>query len=457
MRNVRRVLVMVWLPLPGRWLKLPATIQYFGRVYTNRRNLAALVYNDNSLKSRARSRLNKLYAMKILIVVSSLDLKEPFSATPAWWQLMKGLYEIGIEVIATPYQGAAVESLWWRALPNPARWQGDAFKALRDGARGLLPARSSGDTESIAEDSLADRAIRKTAQTMIAPVWQRHLERILSQEADVEALIFLTVPLNHLVGLPSFIARKFHLPVFYFDGDVPASLPSMRGFASGFRIYQGADLSEYTAFISNSSGGADLLRQLGADNVHTLWYGADPQVFCPVDVPAQDIDLFFYGHGREYRGEWIDKLIAIPSRELPEARFAARGTNLGDLGNAQALPYLSFSKLREYVCRSKINLCITRGAHASVYASSSSRPFELASLGACMVANPYSGIEEWFEPGKEVIIVNSAEEAIASYQALLDNEDRREAIGKAARERVLKQHTFRHRARELLKIIRQYI
>ena len=231
----------------------------------------------------------------------------------------------------------------------------------------------------------------------------------------------------------------------------------MKGFASGFRIYQGADLTEYAAFISNSSGGAEHLRQLGANHVHTLWYGADPDLFSPVPVPAQDIDLFFYGHGKEYRAEWIDRMITIPSNELTHARFAVRGTNLGDLGNAEQLDYLSFSKLREYVCRSKINLCITRGAHASVYASSSSRPFELAAMGACIVANPYAGIEEWFEPGEELIVVDSAEQALDTYKDLLAHGDKRAAIGVAARERVLKQHTFRHRALELVDIIRQYI
>src|SRR5215211_3463537 len=77
--------------------------------------------------------------MKLLFLVSSLDLTQPFSATPAWWQLMKGLYEIGVDVIATPYQGPAIESLWWRAEPNPAQWQGDAFKRVRDGVRRLKP------------------------------------------------------------------------------------------------------------------------------------------------------------------------------------------------------------------------------------------------------------------------------------------------------------------------------
>ncbi|MEP0763445.1 MAG: glycosyltransferase, partial [Chloroflexota bacterium] len=226
--------------------------------------------------------------------------------------------------------------------------------------------------------------------------------------------------------------------------------------ATGFRIYQGADLSEYTAFISNSEGGRQGLLDLGARAVHTLFYGADEDLFSPVDVP-QDLDAFFYGHGREYRAEWIEAMVRAPSLALPDARFAVRGTRLGDLGRAQMLPYLSFSKLREYACRSKINLVITRKAHASVFASSSSRPFELASLGACMVCNPYEGIETWFEPEKELIVVHSAEEAIERYTWLLAHDEARRAMGQAARERFLKEHTFRHRARQLVGIIQGYL
>lgn len=395
--------------------------------------------------------------MKLLVLVSSLDLRQPFSATPAWWQLLKGLYELETEVIAAPYQGLPVESLWWRSEANPARLQGDVFKAVRELSRALMPARNTGSENLTNGESLSDRAVRQAANKLIAPLWKRQLERILAREPDVDAVLFLTVPPNHLRGVPRYISRKFNVPVFHYDGDVPASLPNMAGFASGFRIYQGADLSEYTAFISNSSGGGKLLEQLGAKNVHTVWYGADPDVFSPVSTPAQDIDALFYGHGREYRSDWIERMITQPSTALAGSRFAVRGTKLGDLGTAAQLPYLSFSKLREYVCRSKINLCITRGAHASVYASSSSRPFELGALGACIVANPYLGIEEWFEPDKELIIVNSAEEAIERYQYLLGNDKERKAIGSAARQRVLKQHTFRHRARELMQIIRSYI
>ena len=402
--------------------------------------------------------------MKLLFVVSSLDLTQPFSATPAWWQLMKGLYEVGVEVIATPYQGPAIESLWWRAVENPAKWQGDAFKTVRDTVRKLrpeTPAQQVQMTDTAADDyqqeSASDKLIRQTAQTLIAPLWLRHLDNLLTKEPDIDAVVFVTIPLNQLNGVPEEIIRKHNKPVFYYDGDVPASLPNMKGFATGFRIYNGSKPQEYTAFISNSTGGEDLLRQLGAKATHTLWYGADPDVFAPTDVAEQDLDVMFYGHGREYRGEWVDAMIRDASNALPDARFAVRGTRLGDLGRAQSLPYLSFSKLREYACRSKINLCITRGAHASVYGSSSSRPFELSAMQCCIVANPYNGLDQWFEPEKEIVIVNSGEEALDRYRFLLSHDEARLRMALAARERVLKEHTFRHRARDLVKIVQMYL
>jgi spore maturation protein CgeB len=76
-------------------------------------------------------------------------------------------------------------------------------------------------------------------------------------------------------------------------------------------------------------------------------------------------------------------------------------------------------------------------------------------MGACMVSGPYLGIEEWFEPGKELIVVNSAEEAIDRYRFLLANEIERKAIGEAARARALAEHTYRRRAGQLVGIIKE--
>ncbi len=392
--------------------------------------------------------------MKLLFIVSSLDLTQPFSATPSWWQLLKGLYEVGVDVLATTYQGPAIESLWWRALPNPVQREGDLFKALRDTFRRVSATRAVGTARSA--ESLSERAQRRLARTVIAPRWRSFIDQTLTAQPDTDAVIFLTIPLNHVVGLASYVQDKFGKPVLYYDGDVPASLPGFAGFATGFKIYQGADVHEYAGFISNSLGGADRLREMGARAVHVLYYAADPDVFCPIDVP-QDIDVFFYGHTREYRETWIDGMIAEASQQMPDATFAVRGRQLGDLGRARLLPYLSFSKLREYTCRSKINLCVTRKAHASVFASASARPFELASMGACIVSNPYLGVETWFEPGQEIVVIHDRDEAIERYRWLLSHDSERRAIGAAARRRILAEHTFRHRAQQLVDIVKSYL
>jgi hypothetical protein len=374
---------------------------------------------------------------KLLVVASSLDLTAPLSSTPSWWQLLKALAERGVDLVVAPYQGPAIESPWWTAAANPCQMEGDLVGL----AKRLVPPRRAG-----ANDRLTPVLVERWTK----PRWRRHLVRLLETEhCDTDAILFLTVPPNHFTGIPTLIARRFGIPTYFYDGDVPASLPRFDGFRTGFRIYDGVDLAEYAAVFSSSKGGIPDLEQLGARTVHILYYAADPSLFeaSPVD---QDIDVFFYGHGAEYREHWLDALLNQPSQAMPEASFAARGTHLGPLGRTQHLPYASFAKLKDYCRRSRINLLITRQAHASVYASSTARPFELAALGCAMVSNPYDGIEEWFEPGREVLVVHDATEATQTYRDLLSDPATRCELGRRARERLLAEHTYAHRACDLL-------
>jgi spore maturation protein CgeB len=147
-------------------------------------------------------------------------------------------------------------------------------------------------------------------------------------------------------------------------------------------------------------------------------------------------------------------LIGEPSRALPEIDFALGGRDFrGEVGSARLLGDVPFPAFPRAISAARINLCITRRSHASVYASSSCRPFELAAAGAAVVANPYDGIERWFEPGSELIVVGDAGEAVAAYQDLLDDPGQAEELGRRARERVLDEHTYRHRARRLLDLL----
>ena len=92
---------------------------------------------------------------------------------------------------------------------------------------------------------------------------------------------------------------------------------------------------------------------------------------------------------------------------------------------------MPFNVFGRAISEARINLNITRRAHASVAASSTARPFELAMAGAAIVSNPYEGIERWFEPGRELLVVSSADEAIDAYRELLDDPARADELGRA--------------------------
>jgi spore maturation protein CgeB len=259
--------------------------------------------------------------------------------------------------------------------------------------------------------------------------------------------------MSHLRGIPTRLRERFGVPVVFYDGDVPMSLPEFGGMDTGFNWYHEADPSEYDLVVSNSEGGLDRLRELGARRAEAVFWGADPEFFAPQPVD-KEYDVLFYGYGDKFRRDWMRAMVGEPSRELDGVDFALGGRDFqGDVGAARMIGDVPFNVFSRAISAARVNLCITRRSHASVYASSSCRPFELAAAGAAIVANPYNGIERWFEPGSELIVAADGDEAVAAYRMLLDDPAQAEEMGRRARERVLDEHTYRHRARQVLDLL----
>ena len=147
-------------------------------------------------------------------------------------------------------------------------------------------------------------------------------------------------------------------------------------------------------------------------------------------------------------------MVGEPSRTAPELEFALGGHDFqDDVGNARLLGDVPFNVFARAISAARINLNVTRRSHATVPGSSTCRPFELAATGAAIVSNPHAGIERWFEPGSELIVVEDARQALVTYRELLDDPSQAEAMGASARERVLDEHTYGHRARRLLALL----
>jgi spore maturation protein CgeB len=195
------------------------------------------------------------------------------------------------------------------------------------------------------------------------------------------------------------------------------------------------------------------LLELGARRAEALYWAADPELFSPQPVEKEH-DVFFYGYGDKFRREWMRELVGEPSRRLTDADFVLGGRDFrGDVGGARVIGDVPFNVFPRAISAARINLNVTRRAHATVPGSSTCRPFELAACGAAIVSNPHEGIDRWFEPGRELIVVADAGEATEAYRDLLADPAQAEELGRRARERVLDEHTYAHRARRLLELL----
>ena len=269
----------------------------------------------------------------------------------------------------------------------------------------------------------------------------------------MDAVIVFTVPMAHFRGIPTYLRERFGVPVIFYDGDVPMSLPEFGGMDTGFNYYHGADPSEYDLVVSNSEGGLQSLLDLGARRAEAVFWGADPEFFAPRPVEKLH-DVFFYGYGDKFRRDWMAAMVGEPSRAAPELEFALGGRDFqGDTGRAWLVGDVPFNAFAQAISASRINLNITRRSHASVTASSSCRPFELAAPAPRSSRTPTRGSSAGSSRATSCSSSTTPTRRSPPTASLLDDPAQAEAMGARARERVLDEHTYAHRARQLLSLV----
>jgi spore maturation protein CgeB len=95
---------------------------------------------------------------------------------------------------------------------------------------------------------------------------------------------------------------------------------------------------------------------------------------------------------------------------------------------------------------SRLTLNVTREPMAAMGYCPSGRLFEAAACGCPIISDEWEGIEACYEPGREILIARSTDDALAAIDA--DDAELRRIAG-AARERTLGEHTADRRAAEL--------
>jgi spore maturation protein CgeB len=244
--------------------------------------------------------------------------------------------------------------------------------------------------------------------------------------------------------------------VFY-DLDTPVTLAALLAGAPPPWIGP-RGLGEFDLVLSFTGGRAlrELRERLGASCVSPLYGHVDPDIHrAAPPQPHYRADLSYLGTYSEDRQPTLDALFVEAARRRPLSRFVIGGAqypvDFPWSDNIFFVRHLPPGEHPAFFSSSRLTLNVTRPAMSAMGHCPSGRLFEAAACGASLVSDAWDGLDEFFEPGREILVARDAADVLA---ALDRDEGELLRIAGAARERVLTQHTAGRRAEELLGLVR---
>lgn len=103
------------------------------------------------------------------------------------------------------------------------------------------------------------------------------------------------------------------------------------------------------------------------------------------------------------------------------------------------------------VCSARVNLALHEPTQVNRPAfAGNERAYKLGALGAAMVSDDNALLGEHFAAGVELELARDPGEMVERCRALLARPERAESMGRSARERVLRDHTYARRAEQVL-------
>ena len=143
-----------------------------------------------------------------------------------------------------------------------------------------------------------------------------------------------------------------------------------------------------------------------------------------------------------------------PARQRPKMRFVLAGAGYpADFpwtDNIYFVRHLPPGDHPAFFAASRLTLNVTRGAMAAMGWCPSGRLFEAAACGVPVLSDGWDGLDEFFTPGREILTAATTSEALAALD--LPNGDLAR-IARAARARVLDEHSSDRRAEELVALV----
>jgi spore maturation protein CgeB len=236
----------------------------------------------------------------------------------------------------------------------------------------------------------------------------------------------------------------------FYDIDTPITVRALS--AGGTSYLEPRQIRNYDLYLSFTGGPLmeRLMREFGAPAARALHCSADAEVYFP-EPQNTAWDLGYLGTYSSDRQPALESLLLAPARSWADGRFVVAGPQYPDdidwPQNVQRSTHVPPPEHRAFYNAQRFTLNLTRQDMLLAGYSPSVRLFEAAACATPIISDVWPGVEHFFEPGAEVLLARSAEEVLATVRGMGD--EARQAIGRRARARVLKEHTAAHRAEAL--------
>ena len=197
----------------------------------------------------------------------------------------------------------------------------------------------------------------------------------------------------------------------------------------------------YDCFFTHDSASLGRLRAAGG-RPHYLAFGCDPEFLRPAEDGPRAVPLVFVGSRDPVRERVVHAL-----DDLGLATWGP-GWSTGPVYGRDLVRVLATATVGL-----NIHQQFGAGGETGRYGTGANmRVFELAAVGTPQLSDAKADIARHFTPGREIVLYRSIAELRARARELLADEPARRSLAAAARERALREHTWRHRLEELLTV-----
>jgi len=288
-------------------------------------------------------------------------------------------------------------------------------------------------------------------ELLLYPSWEDALPTARRHLDDADVGMVTSYCPDGVAASRLLLDSRAGLRVFY-DMDTPVTLQALeRGETVPYLPPWG--LGDFDLVLSFTGGASlrELRTRLGARRAVPLYGSVDPEVHRR--VPAQEVfraDLSYLGTYAADRQAALEALFIEPSRRCPGQRFLIGGAlypaDFPWTDNVFFVRHVAPGDHPAFYSSCRMTLNVTRAAMAAMGHCPSGRLFEAAACGTPILSDHWTGLDEFFSPGEEILVARTTDEALRALRLPAGELD---AVARRARERALDEHNAARRARDL--------